>query len=371
MQIISLPEQAAITYKYFWDGSSPSIKENGTLYVENGRISTKVKEAVPSSAWDFSNYFLLPALIDGHVHLMLPETAQNYAERLRCYLNAGVYAIRDAGNKHGFIEITEPCLVLQAGFALYKKGHYGSALGLGVSTMDEALAAIDQLAAQGAAHIKIMASGIFSFRHYGKTGAATFTVSELKHIVNRAQSYNLPVMAHASGDEAVRRCLEAQVTTIEHGYFMSADTLRHLAASETFWLPTLAPVKAQLATPNLAAKLTPKMHDVIKRSYERHSRLVGEAGALGVKIVAGTDAGAPGVEHGKSLAWEISLLHEAGLSKYAALQAATTLAAAACKLTDAGTLTAGKKPYILAVAGNPLTDPTVLQKPVALLLGPN
>jgi len=178
-------------------------------------------------------------------------------------------------------------------------------------------------------------------------------------------------MAHASGDEAVRRCLEAQVTTIEHGYFMSKETLRQLATSEIFWLPTLAPVKAQLADPRLAVKLTPAMYDVIKRSYERHSRLVGEAGALGAKIVAGTDAGAPGVEHGRSLAWEILLLHEAGLPLQTALKAATATAAQACRLTASGTLTPGKKPYILAVEGNPLENPAVLQKPVALFLGAN
>lgn len=368
MKIITLPEQAAVTYGFLWDGCSPSVKENGTLFVENGRIAAAAKENVHYPTWDFSGYFLVPALIDGHVHLMLPEVPQDYAERLRRYLEAGIWALRDAGNRQGFIEVTDPCLVLQSGYALYKKGHYGSALGLGVSTLDEALAAVDNLAAQGAAQIKIVVSGIFSFQHYGKVGAATFTVSELKQIVGRAQSHNLPVMAHASGDEAVRRCLEAQVTTIEHGYFMSDDTLRHLSAAETYWVPTLAPVKAQLADPDLAAKLTPSMHNVIKRSYERQSRLVGEAAALGAKIVAGTDAGSPGVAHGQSLAWEISLLHEAGLSQTAALQAATKTAAAACGLAEAGTLTPGKKPYMLAVTGNPLADLTVLQKPAALLL---
>src|SRR5690554_5450224 len=257
MQIISLPPQAAITYNSYWDGQTPQLHKEGVLTISDSLISKQNIKDATISTWDFSKYCLLPSLIDGHVHLMMPQNGQTVNERLSQYLSAGVCVIRDAGNKQGFVQSSSPCLLLQAGFAIYKNGYYGSALGIGVSSLEEALTAVDNLAAGGASHIKVISSGIFSFNEYAKTGPATFTVAELTQIVARAESYNLPVMAHASGDEAVRRCLQAKVTTIEHGYFMSEETLCQFADSKTYWLPTLAPIAAQLAKPELAAQLTP------------------------------------------------------------------------------------------------------------------
>ncbi len=175
-------------------------------------------------------------------------------------------------------------------------------------------------------------------------------------------------MAHASGDEAVRRCLKAGVDSIEHAYFLSRETLREMAACGTYWLPTLSPVDAQLTAPDQAKQLPPKMHSVITRSLARRLELVGEGSVLGVRIVAGTDAGAPGVPHGRGLQREIMLLTQAGLSATAALQAATFTAAAACGLPQAGAVTTGRKPFLLLLDGDPLTDFCALEKPVALLL---
>ncbi|NLN54334.1 MAG: amidohydrolase family protein [Firmicutes bacterium] len=370
MEIISIPAQAALKYGQLWDGLSAKIKNSGTLFINNGVIALE-NSSLPVSqpVWDFSQATILPALIDTHIHLAFPEKEIfSFSARAQSYLTAGVGIARDGGTCLGGITTAVPLLLLQSHYALYKKGTYGSALGRAVSSLSEALQAVDKLAAAGAAQIKVVASGIFSFSSYGKTGAATFTAAELKAIVERAQSHGLPVMAHASGDEAVRRCLEAGVTSIEHGYFMSHATLRELAASDAYWVPTLSPVNAQLAEPALFAALTPNMRHVILRSLLRHQALIAEGAALGATIAAGTDAGAPGVLHGASLIEEILLLHNAGLTKLKALQAATSLAAQACGLTAAGSIAPGKKPYLLAVKGNPLQDLNVLRQPLALFI---
>ena len=149
---------------------------------------------------------------------------------------------------------------------------------------------------------------------------------------------------------------------------MQEESLRELAATGTYWLPTLSPVEAQLSNPHLSKALTPVMHDVISRSLTQHTDLVATAGVLSVRIVAGTDAGSPGVEHGVSLAHEISLLHKAGLPTVTALQAATSTAASACNLPQLGSIEKNKLPFLLAVDGNPLLDPSILENPIALLL---
>ncbi|NLN07486.1 MAG: amidohydrolase family protein [Firmicutes bacterium] len=367
MKLITVPNNAIIEYGRLWDGISPAADGPGRIYITEGLITQAPAHAKEIELLDFSRCFLMPALIDGHVHFSFPDGTVP-AGRAREFLQAGVFAAREAGNKRGFLPACPPFLLLQSGCAIYQKGHYGSAMGCGAASLGEALALVDKLAAQGASQIKIVASGIFSYTSFGRVGPATFTTDELKQLVRRAKGHGLPVMAHASGDEAVRRCLEAGVDSIEHAYFLSRETLREMAARGTFWLPTLAPVDAQLSDPRLAGHLTPKMHSVISRSLARHLEMVAEGNVLGVRLVAGTDAGAPGVVHGRGLWREILLLQQAGMPAPAALQAATATAALACGLPQAGTIATGKKPYLLLLDGNPLTNLAVLENPVALLL---
>jgi imidazolonepropionase-like amidohydrolase len=90
--------------------------------------------------------------------------------------------------------------------------------------------------------------------------------------------------------------------------------------------------------------------------YYRHKAMVEAGIAAGAKILAGTDAGALGVEHG-DLWWELALLVEAGLPPLKAINAATGLAAEALGMgNQVGTLTSGKQADIIAVEGNPLED---------------
>ncbi|NLZ38631.1 MAG: amidohydrolase family protein [Firmicutes bacterium] len=370
MQIIEVPDQASIKYGQLWDGLSEIIYSNGILNITNGFIKAiNAHTSKEGFVFDYSHATLMPALIDSHIHLAFPyEDTQPLAQRAQQYLQAGVVAARDGGNTCGKLSVNSPFLLLQSIGAIYKKGHYGSALGYSVTNLSQALQLVDKLASLGAQHIKVVASGIFSFKSYGKTGTATFSASELRSIVDRAAVHKLPVMVHASGDEAVRRCLEAGVDTIEHGYFMTRETLKRLAASDSYWIPTLSPVNAQLAKPELFDALTPTMRDVITRSLIYHQELIAEGFALGAKILAGTDAGAPGVLHGISLIEEIMLLHNAGLSPLAALQAATSRAAQACRQTLMGSLAPGKKPYILVLKDNPLKNIKTLFSPEALLI---
>ncbi|MCR3922159.1 MAG: amidohydrolase family protein [Firmicutes bacterium] len=370
MQIVSLPRQVTITYGSLWDGLAASVKNMGTLYIEQSVIVAKATGThAPAQVLDFTHATLLPALIDSHVHLAFPsDDKQTLMQRAQHYLNAGVATIRDGGSTCGFLAADTRLQIRQSIAAIYKKGYYGAALGNAVGNMKETLQAVDKLAAAGATQIKVIASGIFSFTHYGQTGPATFTATELRTIVKRAHLHGLPVMVHASGDEAVQHSLQAGVTTIEHGYFMSKESIREIAASGTFWIPTLSPINNQLAQAKIVTTLPFSMQQVILRSLLRHQEFIAEGAILGAQIVAGTDAGAPGVSHGASLPQEIMLLHNAGLSSLTALQAATSVAASACHLPTLGTIEPGQRPCLLVVQGNPLTNPGVLLAPEALLL---
>ena len=100
-------------------------------------------------------------------------------------------------------------------------------------------------------------------------------------------------------------------------------------------------------------------------------KMVGLGAAAGVKIASGTDAGAPGVEHGPSLLRELELLRESGLTAADTLRSATSVAAAVCGLSAGrGDLTPGKEACLLAVRGNPLADLAVLSDIRQLIVPP-
>jgi imidazolonepropionase-like amidohydrolase len=149
--------------------------------------------------------------IDAHVHL----------KDIRCLdaiVDAGVAAVRDAGMKNNArsvigISVERPAapVVVSAGWALYKKGGYGSSFGNPVETRAEIQSEILKLTRYGAGIIKIMASGMVSLREHGKVTAGGFNKDELRFIVRAAANCGLGVMAHANGEHAIIDAAEAGV----------------------------------------------------------------------------------------------------------------------------------------------------------------
>ena len=370
MQIIHLPKDTNILYNSLWDGTSSTTIDLGNLAIRQGLITNKQGTTSPQQPiLDLSAYTVIPALIDCHIHIAMPYQSQSSpTSHAQDLLYAGVAAARDAGAYEIGTFLFPPLTIIPTIQAISKKGFYGENLGKSVATVQEAKHMITHLASLGAKQLKVIASGIFSFSRYGQVGPPPFSAAELTSIVQHAAQYGLPVMAHASGDEAVCRCLQAGVHSIEHGYFMQQETLKRLAEQHIHWVPTLAPVAAQLKIATISASLSECEKDTIKRSLDRQMQLVAKARDLGVSIGAGTDAGARGVPHGSSLHDEVSLLHQCGLTAREALMAATSTAAKICRLPDLGSLEPRKKSVILALSNNPLDDLGALQTPAFLCL---
>jgi imidazolonepropionase-like amidohydrolase len=367
MQIITLPEETAIYYGALWNGIDTEIAGAGTLYTIGGLISNK--PGCQAKSLDFSHLTLMPAMIDCHVHLAMPyKSSDSLAARINKILMAGVAAVREAGSRNETFFSDPRLLIANCCRAISKKGFYGSNLSKEVSSLPEALAEINRLASQGAQHLKLITSDIFSFSQYGKTGPLPFSQSELTAMTELAKKLGLAVMAHASGDEAVRRCIEAGVNSIEHGYFMLEETLPELIKHDIAWVPTLTPVAVHLSNPHLCSLLSPAEKNTISRSLERQIEMVGLGGALGIRIGTGTDAGGKGVPHGSSLVKEIELLRQAGLPGTQVLKAATSEAAKICAFANLGVIQPGYRALLLAVRGNPLIQPEILAQPEALLL---
>ena len=367
MQIIKLAKETAIFYGALWNGIKQEITSPGILFTADGLITDK--PVCLTNSLDFSRLTLLPALIDCHVHLAMPyENSDSLATRVNAMLMAGVAASREAGSRDDTFFCDPRLLIANCCRAISKKGYYGSNLSKAISSLPEALAEINRLASLGAKHLKLITSDIFSFSQFGKTGPLPFSQSELIAMTELAKKLGLSVMAHASGDEAVRRCIAAGVNSVEHGYFMQEETLPELVKHDIAWVPTLTPVAVHLSNPHLLSLLSRSEKTTISRSLERQIEMVGLGGALGVRIGAGTDAGAKGVPHGSSLIGEIKLLCQSGLTGHQALKAATSEAAKICGFKNLGVIHPGYKAILLAVRGNPLLQPEILEQPEALLL---
>lgn len=313
---------------------------------------------------------IIPCFIDCHVHLALDGVNSSVEkqrmnplllkdrlqDKLFSYLIHGIAAVRDGGDREGIgiacrdmverMELKGP-LVMASGKALRKNGGYGSFLGPGLAP-GEFAQIIKRYALEGINQLKVLVSGIVSFKEYGRVGSVQFDLKELSQIVRIAGDYGLKVMAHASSNEAVQLCIKAGVHSVEHGYFMSEDSLKAMAEKGIAWVPTVVPVAVQKQI--RANGSYPKDQFVIEQTYRRQLRMIWRAQQLGVIIGVGTDAGAVGVQHGAGFWQELHLFREAGLTTEEILTAATRNAAYITGLEDRlGMIAPGRPAYLLVV----------------------
>jgi imidazolonepropionase-like amidohydrolase len=182
----------------------------------------------------------------------------------------------------------------------------------------------------------------------------TFTVDEMKAIVDEAHRQHHKVASHAAGLNGVHTSVEAGVDTIEHGNYIAPEDLKTMVAKGIWYVPTpyLAHYRAQVL-PQTAER----MRAGIKVAEDTFRRAM----AAGVKIAYGTDAGA--FEWTISPAVQFPVMVQYGMTSMQAIQSATIRAAELMGMRDKiGSIEPGKLADIVATPFDPLTDITALQK---------
>lgn len=333
---------------------------------------------------DLPGTTLLPGLIEGHGHILLHpynETSWNdqvllesEAERvvravqhLKVTLDAGFTTLRDLGSEGaGYADVglktaVEKGLIpgprLQvAGRAIVATGSYGPkgfAPHVQVPKGAEEADGVEQLQkvvrdqiGHGADIIKVYAD-----YRWGPNGEAmpTFSLEELKAIVQTAKSSGRPVVAHAATAEGIRRATLAGVETIEHGDGASSTLFALLKEKQTAWCPTLAAAESilQYRGWNKGVDPEPERIRLKKQSFK-------QALESGVQICAGGDVGV--FSHGDN-ALELELMVEYGMAPLQVLQAATSVNARVFHLDrQVGRIAPGLLADLIAVAGNPAVD---------------
>lgn len=261
---------------------------------------------------------------DCHIHMILdgvyyrsaidhqkerPDDALIRA-RLAQYAAQGVTWLRDGGDGWG-VGLRASQLAWEYGITyrtpvanLCRKGHYGCFLGWGYEDFSQYRALVDRVAEMGAHFIKLMLSGIMDFSVFGGITDTPCSYELCHDLISYAHDRGFSVMAHANGSEAVSNALRAGVDSIEHGAYLSEETLCQLAESNAVWVPTIAPIA------NLRG-LGRFPDEVLIPLTELHQQNIARAAGLGAAIALGTDAGAYAVYHAQSVREEYELLREA------------------------------------------------------------
>jgi imidazolonepropionase-like amidohydrolase len=340
---------------------------------------------------DLPKHTLLPGLIEAHAHLFLEggelevEKRNGYLKqnrerllehakgRLEKIVRLGVIGIRDAGDKDGvglglsklYASETRPLMPYldSPGAAIHHQGRYGSFMADALenhASPEECVAARVQL---GADRIKLIATGIINFQKGQVTTEPQMTSEEVSRLVGAAQSFGKQTFAHASGERGLDRAIDGKVDSVEHGFFIRDDQLARLRDEQIAWVPTFAPVQAQI---DHAARMgwDEQVISNLKRILENHSASLVKAQELGVQVVAGSDAGSYGVPHAVGLLYELELMERAGLSSLAVINTATGNSARRFGYKEKfGIIRAGYRSRFILTEHSPLERIANLRKP--------
>ena len=385
------------------DAAQPA-RGNSTVVVENGRI-TRIDTGFTAPAGailvDERNRTVMPGMTDVHVHLTMNSGEPWYVgftqKRSVPYgttvglthaldmARAGFTTVRDlGGDTSSVIAVRDavaegrfpgPRIKVSGDPLSIIGGHADEATGLppelaaavneahlnpSVCTgVDECQKVVRQLAAAGVDVIKVMATG--GVLDPGAMGLEQhFTDAELKGIVDMAHAMHLKTAAHAHGARGILAATNAGIDSIEHGTFLDEAGARAMKAHGTYYSATLMAftgVSSLLGT----GKLTPAMEEKTRQTLGVWGKGLNLAYRTGVKIALGTDSAvAPHSLANKELELMVT---KGGMSPRDALIAATKGGPDLMNLSnETGTLDPGKSADLIAVDGDPLVDPTAVQR---------
>ncbi|MEQ8934330.1 MAG: amidohydrolase family protein [Amphiplicatus sp.] len=387
------------------DAERAAVLDDRMIRIEDGRVvSVTPFAATPSDGKliDWSAYTVLPGLMDMHTHLvgglqshiadpLLTSGAQDAligAANARATLRAGFTTVRDVGAWRAFTDVAlrdaidngyveGPRMAVAGGYFTIPGGG-GAITGLaedavvppdmrrGVVTGPEDARQKARLFLQHHVDwLKLIATGAV-LTVGTEPGQPELTEAEMRAIIEEANKYGVPVTAHAHGAEGAKAAIRAGVRSIEHGSLLDDEALR-MMKSKGVWLVAdiyngdyIDEVGTREKWPEETLRKNRETTDTQRAVFQR-------AVKMGVKIAYGTDSGV--YPHGDN-AKQFPYMVKYGMTSMQAIQAATTSPAALLGWSeDVGAVSPGKYADMIAVAGDPLSDISVLSDVIGVMKG--
>jgi imidazolonepropionase-like amidohydrolase len=329
----------------YFDGERYHNHGPYAITVNQGRVCS-IECAAAGEAVQFG--FIMPTLVDAHVHLFLDGAEVDPARRAAAmdadvqvqqktaFANAemarktGIGLVRDAGAPQFINHMVRShqqelhLRVRSPGPALHRPGRYGSFLGLAIARDEEIVRTVARLCEQ-ADDIKVLLTGTVNFASGTVKGEPQFNIKAARAIVATARAYGCPAFAHCNGREGLAIAIRAGFDSVEHGYLMDDDSLAAMAGEGVAWTPTLAPVAIQRKLGPAINGFTPAVMRQLEKILASHAESVARAAHLGVPLLCGSDAGGQGVPHGSGLLDEMLLMADAGVPMEVVLKGATSV----------------------------------------------
>lgn len=358
----------ALTNANLFDGVKNAITENATVFVKDGHIE-RIATGNPRVPRDYTvidveGNYLMPGMFDVHTHI-------DSLERARRALVSGVTTVRTASvSAYQDVALRELVRsgklagpeVLAAGvFVTPNLGTSALAdprlaeLFDGVNSDDDLRRLVNINIDRGVDVIKTRGTQRAGLPNTDPR-QQVYTERQLRVVVDEAAKHDIPVLVHAHGDEGARAAVLAGARSIEHGTYMSTETLRLMKERGTWFVPTHVTI----------VDLVEERFNYVLRLRGRHmvpqlERVMREAYELGVKFATGADNYYE-AESINRISMEIEAFAKIGMSHFEALQAGTVNSAELLRVDDrTGRIAKGFEADMIVVPGNPLENLQVLE----------
>ncbi len=378
------------------DGNGGAPIKEGAVLVQDNHIRAAGRKAdislpdAPLTMLDAGGGWILPGLIDTHVHLMMegidiprlmttPFSLRFYQalDHMRRTLDAGITTVRDAGGadlglKQAQVSglVTGPRMQISITALSTTGGHGDSWMPSGMTLrvfpaypgvpvnicdgVEEVRQKVREVLRAGAEVIKVCATGgVLSPTDHPEF--TQFSEAELRVMVEEgAFRRGVKVMAHAQGAEGIKNAVRAGIHSIEHGIYLDDEAIELMLAHGTYLVPTLLAPLSVLEQAESKGNMPEYGVRKARETIEIHSESIERAHRAGVTIAMGTDAGV--MPHGTNLR-ELGLMCQIGMNPMAALVATTKTAAACLGWQDqVGTLERGKLADVIVTKTDPLAN---------------
>ena len=351
------------------DVRSGAVARGATVVLREGKIVSIGPAEAPAGAEriDLEGRYVLPGLFDAHTHL-------DSLDRARRALESGVTTARSA-SVGSFRDVVIG--------RMSKEGHIAGpdTLGAGVFVTpyiedavlaspalmrlsvpiqsEEDLRSLVRINVENGARVIKTRGTERAGRPDTDPREQVYTEEQLRAVVEEAAKLGVFVLCHAHGDEGARAAVLAGVRSIEHGTYLSDETLRLMKERGTYFVPTYTTM-IDLLEPGgdyddpvvkfRGLHMLPRIEDTFRR-----------ARALGIPIVAGADS-SYGPESVSRISTEVVNFAKLGMSPLEAIRAGTVVAAELFGIDkETGALEPGLEADLIVIEGNPLEDIRVIQ----------